>query len=208
MRLDINLATRPYEDSGEFWTRWGVVLTAVSLITLGLLVFTISGWYNARQDHRRIADLQGQIARIDQERQAAEAMLNRPENRSMRDKSQYLNELIARKSFSWTQAIEGLEKVMPPKLHLVSIEPHLTEDNQLEMKMVVAGDSSQRAIELMRRMEDSRHFRDTQIDNQQTIQMPQSTDTVQFSISAFYVPAVDQAVVVEQPKPAPKRRAR
>ena len=66
------------------------------------------------------------------------------------------------------------------------------------MKMVVAGDSSERAIELMRRMEDSRHFRDTQIDNQQTILSPQSTDTVQFTINALYVPSIDPANTLDQ----------
>lgn len=202
MRLDINLATRPYEDSGEFWKRWGLVLGVVTIVTVGLVAMTISGWYNARQDRRKVADLKAQIAQLDQERLAAEAMLNRPENRSMRERSQYLNELIARKSFSWTQAIEGLEKVMPPKLHLLSIEPHLTEDNQLSIKMVVAGDNSERAIELMRRMEDSRHFRDTQIDTQGTIQNPQSTDTVQTIITATYVPAVEPG------RPASQERTR
>ena len=202
MRLDINLATRPYEDSGQFWKRWGLVLTVVSLITIGLVALTVMGWYNARQDRRKIADLKTQIAQLDQERLAAEAMLNRPENRSMREKSQYLNELIARKSFSWTQAIEGLEKVMPPKLHLVSIEPHLTEDNQLSIKMVVAGDSSERAIDLMRRMEDSRHFRDTHIENQNDSPNPQSSDTVTTTINAMYVP------VVEPGKPASQERSR
>jgi type IV pilus assembly protein PilN len=193
MRLDINLASRPYEDAREFWKRWGLGLGIASIVTLALLTLTITGWYNARQDRKRLADLRGQIAKLDQERLTAEAMLNRPENRSMREKSQYLNELIARKSFSWTQAIEGFERVMPPKLHLVSIEPHLNDDNQLAMKMVVAGDSNERAIELMRRMEDSKHFRDTQIDNQQQLQNPQGTDTVQFAISALYVPTSDQA---------------
>lgn len=198
MRLDINLATRPYEDSREFWTRWGLVLGAVSVLTLALLAITITGWYNARQDRKRITDLRDQIAKLDQEHQAAEAMLNRPENRSMRERSQYLNELIARKSFSWTQAIEGFERVMPPKLHLISIEPHLTEDNQLSMKMVVAGDSPERAIELLRRMEDSKHFRDTEINDRSTILTPGSTDTVQFVITALYVPGIDLENVVDQ----------
>ena len=49
--------------------------------------------------------------------------LNRPENRNTRDESQFLNELIERKSFSWTRVLENLEKVMPPRVHLVSISP-------------------------------------------------------------------------------------
>jgi type IV pilus assembly protein PilN len=190
MRLDINLATRPYEDARQFWMRWGTGVGVLAVIALTLLIFTISGWYNARQDHKRISELRAQIADLEKEKTQAEAMLNRPENRAMRDRSQYLNELIARKAFSWTKAIEGLEKVMPAKLHLVSIEPQLNEDNQLSIKMVVAGDSPDRGIELVRRMEESKHFKDTRIERQ--VQMPQQGgDNVQFDINALYVPIVD-----------------
>ena len=59
--------------------------------------------------------------------------------------------------------LENLEKVMPPRVHLVSISPQLDEDNQLALKMTVAGDSRDRAIELARRMEESRRFAQTQI---------------------------------------------
>jgi type IV pilus assembly protein PilN len=190
MRLDINLATRPYEDARQFWMRWGTGVGVLAVITLTLLIFTISGWYNARQDHKRISELRAQIADLEKEKTQAEAMLNRPENRAMRDRSQYLNELIARKAFSWTKAIEGLEKVMPAKLHLVSIEPQLNEENQLSIKMVVAGDSPDRAIELVRRMEESKHFKDTRIDRQ-TQMAQQGGDNVQFDINALYVPIVD-----------------
>ena len=80
---------------------------------------------------------------------------------------------------------------MPQKTHLVSIAPELNEDNQLAIKMIVAGDSSERAYELVRRMEGSRHFRETRIDQQTTIVQPGS-DSVQVSILALYVPTVDQ----------------
>lgn len=191
MRVDINLATHAYEDAREFWIRWGIGVTVLALLTLALLITTLSGWYNARLDRKKIADLHAQIAERDRERAAAEAMLNRPENRAMRDKSQYLNELIARKSFSWTKAIEGLEKVMPARLHLVSIQPQLNEDNQLSIKMVVAGESPERAIELVRRMEESRHFRETRIESQTQMAQP-GGDSVQFGILALYVPIREQ----------------
>jgi type IV pilus assembly protein PilN len=190
MRLDINLATHAYEDARHFWFRWGTAVAVLGMVTLGLLAMTVSGWYNARQDRQKLNELRAQIADRDRERAAAEALLNRPENRAMRDKSQYLNELIARKAFSWTQAIEGLEKVMPPRLHLVSIQPQLNEDNQLAIKMVVAGDSPERAIELVRRMEESKHFRETRIEAQS--RATQGGDSVQFGIGALYVPTHEQ----------------
>ena len=39
MRLDINLASQPYEDARQFWMRWGTAVGAVALLTLVLLSF-------------------------------------------------------------------------------------------------------------------------------------------------------------------------
>jgi type IV pilus assembly protein PilN len=191
MRLDINLATHVYEDARVFWLRWGLGVGVLSIVTLALLIATGSGWYNARVDRAKINDLRNQIEARDREKATAEALLNRPENRTMREKSQYLNELIARKSFSWTRAIETLEKLMPPKIHLVSIQPELNEDNQLAIKMVVAGESSERAIELVKRMEESKYFRDTRIQSQNQFQQPGSQG-VQVEIGALYVTTREQ----------------
>jgi len=206
MRLDINLATSVYEDARLFWQRWGVVLGILGVVTLGLLIMAISGYYEARLDRTKIAELESKIAERDKERADAEGMLNRPENRMMRDKSQYLNDLIARKAFSWTKAFEDLERVMPARIHLVSIQPQLNDDNQLAIKMVVAGDSSERAIELVRRMEDSQHFRETRIENYGTATQQQGGDTVQVAIDALYVPTHDDPKdqPKDQPKPQPK----
>jgi type IV pilus assembly protein PilN len=187
MRLDINLASQPYEDARQFWMRWGGALVAAAILTLALLAITVSGWFTARRDRAQIADLRAQIAQRDQTRQQAEDFLNRPENRSTRDQSQFLNELIERKSFSWTHVLEDLEKVMPARAHLVSIHPELDDDNQLELKMVVAGDSRDRALELARRMEESRRFSQTYIAGE-TAETSTSGDTVHFDIDALYVP--------------------
>src|SRR5713226_2374845 len=163
MRLDINLANRPYEDAGQFWVRWGTTLATVGLFTLLLLTLTISGWFNARRDRNKVSELHRKIAASDAMRRQAEEFLNLPENRATRDDSQFLNELIERKSFSWTRVLEDLEKVMPARVHLVSIHPELDDDNQLLLKLAVAGDSHDRALELARRMEDSRRFSRTHI---------------------------------------------
>ncbi len=197
MRLDINLASQPYEDARQFWLRWGTGLGVISVLTMILLTLTITGWINARRDHAEIAQLKAQIAERDRKHQDAEAFLNRPENRATRDQSQFLNELIERKSLSWTYVLEDLEKVMPARVHLVSIHPELDEDNRLTLKMLVAGDSRDKALELARRMEDSKHFAQTYIQSEGGA-APGSGDAVQFNIATVYVP---EPVVVPEPAP-------
>lgn len=187
MRIDINLASHPYEDARQFWMRWGTAVGALGLLTLLLLALDVTGWISARRDRESMAKERTLIADRDQVRSAAEHTLNLPENRTTRDESQFLNQLIERKAFSWTRVLENLEKVMPPRVHVVSISPQLNEDNELALKMTVAGDSRDRAIELARRMEESRRFAQTQIIREASTQS-QTGDTEQVELSAIYIP--------------------
>jgi type IV pilus assembly protein PilN len=189
MRVDINLATRPYEDARRFWFRWGGALVALGIVTLGLVYFTLLGWVTAAKDKSLIGKNLHQIADRDGEKSAAQALMNLPQNSVTRDRSQFLNGLFYRKSFSWTQVFEELERVMPPRLHVVSIQPEFAPDNELAIKLVVAGDSRDRALDLVRKMEESQHFQQTQIEQEsaEAGSGATSSDTVKFNISALYV---------------------
>ena len=189
MRVDINLASQPYEDARLFWMRWGSALVALGILTLLLLSMTVNGWLGARKDRQLIKQYEQQTAARDQERADAMALLNLPQNSSTRDRSQFLNDLFQRKAFSWTKAFEDLEQVMPRPLHVVSIHPELAPDNELEIKLIVAGDTREHALDLVSKMEASQHFHETYIEEE--VAQPSNTgDTVQFHISALYVPEI------------------
>jgi type IV pilus assembly protein PilN len=163
MRLDINLATRPYEDAREFWGRWGLGVGVLAVATLILLAFAVQSWIHAGRDRREIRQLQQQIAQRDNERSKAQAFLDLSANRSTRDQSQFLNGLIQRKAFSWTRVFEDLERVMPSNLHVVSLRPEINEQNQMQLDMKVACENRLAAVELVHRMESSRHFQGAQL---------------------------------------------
>jgi type IV pilus assembly protein PilN len=185
MRIDINLATRPYEDAREFWARWGLGVGALGLLTLLLLAFAMRGWINAGRDRHNIQQLQQQISDRDDERAKAQAYLDMAANRSTRDQSQFLNGLIQRKAFSWTRVFEDLEKVMPATLHVVSLKPELNDQNELLLDMKVAGDSRAAALDLVHRMEGSPHFQGAQM-KQET--QSDNASGVAADIEAMYVP--------------------
>lgn len=192
MRLDINLATFPYEDSRRFWFRWGGALVMLGILTIGLLYTTGREWTYARNDHLIRDQYLQQIASRDKQVADAKALMDLPQNRNTRDRSQFLNDLFYRKAFSWTEVFEELERVMPPRVHVVSITPELSTGNELEIKLVVAGDSHDRALELVRKMEDSQRFRQTQIVTETAESGGSGNsagDTIKFDISALYLPA-------------------
>ena len=86
-------------------------------------------------------------------------------------------------------------------MHLVSISPQLDEDNELALKMTVAGDSRDRAIELSKRMEESRRFVQTAIIRETHVES-QTGDTEQIEMAAIYIPEPANEPAAASAKPA------
>src|SRR5437879_7209406 len=100
MHMYINLSTHPYQDARRFWRQWALGLSALPILTLLLAYTTVSGFVSARSDHNLIKQREQQIAERDRERTNAERLLNLPENRSIRHRSQFVSELFKSTSFS------------------------------------------------------------------------------------------------------------
>jgi type IV pilus assembly protein PilN len=194
MRIDINLASQPYHDSRQFWSYWGTGLIVLSLITALLVFLAATGFVRAGHDREQISKLKDQIAAYDREKSEAEALLNQPQNRELRAQSRFLNNLFQRKAFSWTKVFEDLERVMPAHLHVVSINPGNSSDNNLQIKLLVGGDSREQALDLVRKMESSNRFRQTRIESEKVESENQNGgDRVKFEIDALYTPTADKS---------------
>jgi type IV pilus assembly protein PilN len=193
MRIDINLASQPYQDSRQFWGYWGTGLIVLSLVSALLVFLAATGFVRAGHDREQISKLKDKIAAYDREKSKAEALLNQPQNRALREQSRFLNALFQRKAFSWTKVFEDLEGVMPAHLHVVSINPGNTVDNSLELKLLVGGDSREQALDLVRKMESSNRFRQTRIESEKVHSESQSGgDRVEFDIIALYTPTPEK----------------
>jgi len=192
MRLNINLATQPYEDARRFTAIWTGILGALllSAILLGLLV--ARRWHDYRQVSRAINVEKSVLQDLHAKQAQDRAILNKPENRDVREKSEFLNQLILRKEVSWTRIFINLEKMMPPHLRVLSVQPSLQQD-QIIINLNLGGDSRDRAAELVRRMEKSRAFRNAQfvseVDSGGTSGLQ---DAKRFAIRAEYIPGVEE----------------
>ncbi|HEY6253528.1 MAG TPA: hypothetical protein VI685_26515 [Candidatus Angelobacter sp.] len=163
MRIDINLASQRYEDARQFFFRWGAALIIVVALTLGLALLGWRHYQSTASDRRRINELHEKIRMLEQDRRHAEEVLNRPENRDVRDQSRFWNDVIAEKSFLWRQLLSDLEKIMPARAYLVSVQPTLTPDKRLSLRVTIAADNHDNGLELQKKMESSEHFQEAKI---------------------------------------------
>jgi type IV pilus assembly protein PilN len=194
MRININLASNPYEAAREYTRRLGMVLAALGVLTVGLVGYILYQRSHTRDINEKIAAVKQEIAGLDAEKAQAQAILNQPQNREVADQSQFLNQLFVRKSLSWTRVFTEMEKLMPPNIHVVSMKPEFNRDNQLVLHMVVVTSARDKAVELVKRMEKSRHFRTPQVEAENTVgEGGAAGGNIQFEIAAAYVPFVEDA---------------
>lgn len=188
MRLNINLATQPYENARQFYMRWGLALGALTLLAIILSYTAFSSWNRYRLTDREIARENATLQKLNQQQLDDVAILRQPQNNDIRQRSAFLNELIERKAISWTNIFSELEKLMPPQLHVAAIQPQI-ENGDILLKMDVVGQSRERGLELVRRMEQSHSFRDAQLVSE-TVQPPSQNapETLKFQVTAQYIP--------------------
>jgi type IV pilus assembly protein PilN len=158
MKIPINLASHPF--------RRDRAMLVASLLVCALLVVSLGLLANlARQDSRQIADVQREVKSLHQQvndmnaQQAKlDAVVRKPENASVLERSVFINTLLRRKGISWNQIFTDLEKTVPYNVKVVRVHPTIDSQGRVMLDMVVASASPVEMIELFRSFEKSPLF--------------------------------------------------
>ena len=188
MRIEINLATRPYQDERRFYRNWGSALALSVLLAAFMVFISFRHYVNTQKEWIQARETEAKLAELKKEEAQAQQILAQPENRGTRDRSYFLNAAIIHKSFSWTRLMEDMERVMPAGLRVVSIAPGI-DRNHFVLKLQVQGQRRETAIELLRNMEKSPHFRAPEITTEAHTEQRGGEIGVKTSISTAYLPA-------------------
>jgi type IV pilus assembly protein PilN len=157
MRISLNLATRPYADLGPALKRLRIAMAVLAAIALGLSLGLRAFHQKAEEARAREHSLDGKVAQITQERQGYQDLMRQPPNAQLLTQAGALNQLFDEKTFSWTLAMEDLETVLPGGIQVTTIEPVRAKDGHITLRLRVVGPRD-RAIELVKNLEHSRHF--------------------------------------------------
>jgi type IV pilus assembly protein PilN len=194
MRFNINLASQPYEAARQFRQRMGAAVAALAVIAVMLVGYIVYQRIHSRGINRQLSEVRQEIGGLNREEAQARATLNKPQNRDVAEQSDFLNQLFARKALSWTRIFTEMERIMPYDLHVVSMKPEYTKTNDLMVRIVVATGSRGRAVELVRHMEKSNHFRQAEIVAESVTanvgDQSAGPGNIQFDIAAVYLPGV------------------
>jgi len=112
-----------------------------------------------------------------------------------------LNDLILKKSFSWTRVLATLEGLVPDDVRLVSLRPFIDEHGKIYLNMNIRGRTLADANQFLRALENSKVFTDVALAIEERKGTAASSET-EFTLSAYYVAPPPVA-----PAPAPAKPA-
>ncbi len=157
MKVRLNLSTKPLETHRRFLAGAGVVgaIAGIFFLALGWHVYSVR---KADETLRvKVAKIRQEMIGLEQQRIDLEHFFLQPENSRLHERSAFLNTLIDEQSLNWTQMFMDLEKILPPGVRVVSIEPK-HEKGRVEVKLVVGAMSDEAKLKFLHALEGSPAF--------------------------------------------------
>ena len=199
MKISVNLASRPFVELRPFFLRLRLLMGALALAAIALIL-------TAHLLQGRLDDAQAEMDRLkartaaaQQEKQSNERRMREPANKAVLDRAQFLNALFLRKSFSWTAVMMDLETVLPSGVQVTSIEPQISKDGDVVIRLRVSGDRD-RAVQLVRNLERSRRFLQPRL----TGETVQAKEQGQANLPATGMPAGVEFEILANYNPLPE----
>jgi len=183
--FNLNLSTRPFP---------AYRVTNLALILFFIVISGVTLWQaysfrhysalakNIREAERTARQEKGSLTNTMNE---LGTRMDRPVTTAKLAEIDFLNNLIVRKHFSWTQVFANLEGVIPDNVHLSTVSPEILKDKvTLHMEIVCRSFSDE--SEFIRRLQASPVFQDVVVAREERKGTGSSTDIgVDLTVSYF-----------------------
>ena len=157
LRVPLNLASRPFFNNRKFYAASLLLgLVFVGLSAANLLLYLAHRSQSLRLN-RELADQTAEAGRLEREQQEIWARLQRPETEDFLNLVDYLNPLIAQRTFSWTRFLNQLENLVPHQVQIVAIAPRIVE-SEIAVEIFCNARSGADYIEFISRLEADSDF--------------------------------------------------
>ena len=185
--FDLNLSTRPFPAYRA--TNAGLAILLVILLAIaawqayGFVRYSslISEIRDTERNSRVQSEALGhRLADLERE-------LNTPEATAKLSEVNFLNELIARKTFSWTEVFSRLENLVPNDVHLMGLSPEISATGPIVMRMEVRGRTVESISQLISALEQSPSFENVVVSTEQ--KTDSAARDVDVSLSVNYFPS-------------------
>jgi hypothetical protein len=179
-----NLATRPFYNE-RLVNLWLLLLAAAVLLAT---LFNIT---RARSDSGSNTELAAQaaqnVARTNELRRTAtglRASLDAKQLEAVSADAREANNLIDRRTFSWTALFNRFETTLPDDVRITSVQPTVDPDHKITLKISIVAKSVNDVDLFMSRLDETGAFKELY----STDERPNEDDQIESALTMLYVP--------------------
>ena len=196
MRVTINLASKPFIELRPLYTRLRLAMALLVLLAIPLWLLLKSETRKAALANAKLLSAESHIRALENRQRSYQAMMRQPQNAAVLTQAAFLNQLFARKAFSWTAIMMDLETVLPGGVQVMNIDPVTDKAGNVTIRLRVSG-QRERAVDMVRNLEHSHRFlqprlasesMETNNSGQANFQPANSNANVSFDVLADYNP--------------------
>jgi type IV pilus assembly protein PilN len=185
MIIRLNLSTKPLETHRSFLA--GAAL--IAFIAIGALIPLSWHVYKVRESDAQMREAAEKTRRefllYQQQRSQLEQFFTRRENAQLSERAAFINSILDARSFNWTQMFMDLEKIMPPGVRVVSIDP-VQKNGGIEVKMNVGAVSDEAMLKFLRSLGESKAFTHVTPASERAPAQAASVDRVIMELTVIY----------------------
>lgn len=154
----LNLATNP---SGGYRAFFALACVAAAAL-VGTAAWLTASFLGHDGPPQEVLEREGEL--LEEQRKlrslgaTASAKLRGERAADILDRTAFLNELLVRKSVSWTRTFLDIEKVLPPNVRVLQIEPEVAYGDTIRLDMTVSAKAPADFIGFLRTLEESELF--------------------------------------------------
>ena len=186
-RYQLNLATRPLPN----YRRTNLLLIAILALILVFSLWQVLGFldYTERVAELRGTELEVRVdwqylgGRVDE----LQERLNPPAVLAQMEEIQFLNQVVERKSFSWSKLLSVIEDVIPRGVYLTALEPRIDDLGQIRIELEARGRSVADISTFIAGLEQTPVFKDVAVSVEER-QFEQGVEEISILMNAEYLP--------------------
>jgi Tfp pilus assembly protein PilN len=186
MRVVLNLAIPPSARE-RYALFWAIPATLLGITGLALLsLFTVRSFREYRAVQRSVGVCQERENALQAQEVALRRQLEEPESRRLLDDVKFVNALIEKKRISLTGLAADITELVPDEVRLTGLAL-APEGQELAVRFVITGKSTEAIERFLSNLEDSPHFKDVAIINEGFEQAGTTSELENIACTAHYL---------------------
>ena len=187
MKIDLNLAIQPSAHE-RYALYWAIPATLLGIAGLAfLLLSTIPSYREYRAVEKSVAGADERENALRAQEMTLRRQLEEPASRRRLDDVKFVNALIEQKRISLTELMTDVTGLLPDEVRLTGLA--MAPDGQeLAIRFVLAGKSTEAIERFLSNLEDSPHFKDVAIINEGFEQAGAASELENMPCTAHYLP--------------------